>query len=90
MRNLVMADRLKTGVAIDVHAVGEMYQGPNKLLFGTWRLHGFMDDHEYVDAEDETWIQSIGRNAKTGEFYAAFDNRFYQHPNPDWECVFLR
>lgn len=43
---------------------------------------------KWVDAESETWIESIGRHKTNRDLLAACDGRFYG--NPDYECLYLR
>lgn len=85
MPNYSMQEKLKTGEAIDVNAIGSKLPGFEGKV---WKLDGYKDDVDYCDGESEQWMWSIGRNKVTDEFFAAIDTRFVD--NPLFECVWLR
>ena len=77
-----MAVKLGSGEALDVRAIGEEIQP------GVFRLTRFVPGYDYCDAKKETWMMSVGRHNRTGEFFAARDARFDM--DPEYECVWLR
>jgi hypothetical protein len=82
IKNTWMRDALQSGDAIDVRMIG-MEVEP-----GVFRLTEFVPDIEYVDAENEAFIQSIGKDLASGEILASTDGRFYN--NDDYECIYLK
>ena len=82
MRNQWMKKALQSGEAVDVRMVGVEAEP------GVFRLDGFIDGVTYVDAQEEMFIQSIGKDLERGEILAATDSRFYQ--NDDYECIYLK
>ena len=85
MNNERMMEKLKTGEAIDVGAIGEKVPSHTGHV---WMIHNYMEGVDYCDAESEIWIWSIGKNKQDGKYYAASDARFYG--NPLFDCVWLR
>lgn len=81
LRNKSMLKMLRRGEAIDLKDAQQSEQG-------TLLVENFVDGKDYCDSRTERWVQSIGRSKRTGEALAAFDTRFYQHP--DFECIWLR
>lgn len=84
MKNLRMQEKLEEADAVDVNKIGR----PHPDMPGVWILNTFIEDVDYCDAANESWIWSIGRHRVTGEIHASTSNQFYQ--NPDYECLWLR
>jgi hypothetical protein len=78
-----MQSKLASREAIDVMHIGERCEES-----GVYKLHSFIEDVDYCDAEREAWIWSIGKNRETGEIRASTDTRFYE--DPEWQCIWLR
>jgi hypothetical protein len=77
-----MQERLDSGIALDVNVIG------TRLPDGTYLLYGFMDDVDYCDPDTESWVWTIGVHRETGEYRAAFDMRFMDHP--EYKLLWLR
>ena len=86
IKNTWMKNALKNGTAIDVNMVGMKTSDP-----GVYKLTEFTEGVNYVDAETEQFIQSIGKDRDTGEILASLDTRFYQDPEyqDEYECIYL-
>jgi hypothetical protein len=82
IKNTWMRNALRSGDAIDVRMIG------NEVEPGVFRLNEFIPNVDYVDAEDETFIYSIGKDLESGEILASVDTRFYM--NDDYECIYLK
>jgi hypothetical protein len=82
MKNTWMRNALRSGDAIDVRVIGVEVEP------GVFRLNEFIPDVDYVDAEDEVFIYSIGKGLESGEILASVDTRFYM--NEDYECIYLK
>jgi hypothetical protein len=80
--NYAMARKLGTGEAVDVRHLGE------EIEPGIFRLHHFIEDVDYCNAQREVWTWSIGRRKTDDAILAATDVRFYE--NPEFECLWLR
>jgi hypothetical protein len=91
MNNKAMQRKLKTEEAVDVRMIGT-YIPRNEAVFDSnvFELTEFDKDDklDYCDAQTEGWIWSIGKRRSDGKVFAAFDGRYYLHP--DYECVWLR
>ena len=83
MRNLIMQQRVKEGVAIDLRHCDRNADGDYRIP-AAW----FQPDADYCDTRAETWIWSIGKNIETGEILGAVGDRFMAAPG--WDCVWLR
>jgi len=81
IKNTWMKNALRSGNAIDVRMLGVEVEP------GVFRLSEFIPEVQYVDAEDEDFIRSIGKDLESGEILAAIDTRFYN--NEDYECLYL-
>jgi hypothetical protein len=81
IKNTWMRNALRSGDAIDVRMLGVEVEP------GVFRLSEFIPEVQYVDAEDEVFIYSIGKDLESGEILAAVDGRFYN--NEDYECIYL-
>jgi hypothetical protein len=77
-----MQEKLDKKECLDVREIGE------SIGNGLFRLHRFVPDVDYCDAQREDWIWSIGRNLDTGEILASTTTIYYQ--NPRYECLWLR
>jgi hypothetical protein len=82
IKNTWMKNALRSGDAIDVRMIGM------EIEPGVFRLTEFIPDIEYVDAEKEAFIQSVGKDLASGEVLASTDGRFYN--NDDYETLYLR
>lgn len=82
MNNLAMQRAIDDGDALDVQHIG------TEVEPGVFELRSFEDAVDYCDSDNERWIWSIGRELTTGRVLAAYDTRFYQHP--DFTCLWLR
>jgi len=82
IKNTWMKNALRAGDVIDVRMIG------TEVEPGVFRLNEFIPDVDYVDAEDEAFIYSIGKDLESGEILAAVDGRYYN--NDDYECIYLR
>lgn len=81
LKNKRMAEKLRTGEAIDLS------ERP-LTAEGFYKLDNFIQDVDYCDAKTEAWIWSIGISYASGEILAATSSVFYQNPN--FECLWLR
>ena len=83
MKNKSMQRKLQSGAAIDL----SRYRNPKT---DTYELPEgvFQKDKDYCDANEESWIFSIGKNQINGKIVAARDARFYG--NSHWDCLWLR
>jgi hypothetical protein len=86
LRNPELRKRLVSGEVLDVRQMG-VEEEP-----GVFRLNNFVDGHDYADSETEAWIWSIGRHKNTGEIFAAYDGRYYNPNDEDfeYETLFVR
>jgi len=86
VKNNELRKRLLSGEVLDVRELG-VEEEP-----GVFRLNQFVDGHDYADSKTEQWIWSIGRHKNTGEIFAAYDGRYYD-PNDedfDYETLWMR
>lgn len=80
MPNLKMIEKVKSGEAISVHDCereGNFYV-----------LKEFIEDVDYCNVKDESWIWSIGKRLSDGKVLASHGTDFYM--NDKFECLFLR
>lgn len=86
INNPELRKRLISGEVLDVREMG-IEEEP-----GVFRLTNFIKGHDYADSKKEKWIWSIGKHKNTGEIFAAYDNRYYD-PNDkdfDYETLWMR
>lgn len=81
LQNRRMAEKLLKGDAVDLRDC-------DKTTKGYYILDDFIEEKDYCDSKDESWIWSIGISYKSGQILASKSNVFYQ--NLDFECLFLR
>lgn len=86
VQNQELRKRLLSGDVLDVREMG-VEEEP-----GVFRLTHFVDGHDYADSKTEQWIWSIGKHKNTGEIFAAFDGRYYDPNNEDfdYETLWMR
>jgi hypothetical protein len=87
MKNLTMRSRLRRGEALDVSRCGRTRDGDYVLPI---RMHPpkRKDPKDYCDSTLEAWVESIGRNRRTGKVVASLSGKFYKKRG--WECIWLR
>lgn len=83
MSNPAMIESITNGTCIDVTRVGTYDPGEDVYVLAT-----FDYDKDYCEVEKARWVWSIGRRRSDGAVLAAFDSRFYLHP--DYVCLWLR
>ena len=83
MRNRRMAEKLGKSEAITLHDCKRTKDGDYIVPENLWQ-----EGTDYCNAEEESWIWSIGKHMKTGQILAAHSTKFYE--NPEYICLFLR
>ena len=82
MCNKAMERKLNEGECLDISKCSR--EGKYYII----NHNQFIDDVDYCNAKEETWIWSIGRRYSDGIILASHSADLYQ--NPDFECLWLR
>lgn len=80
MNNKAMERKIQNGECIDL----SVYPNDGKHYIIT----RFIEDVDYCDAKNETWMWSVGRRISDNVLIASTTTDLYQ--NPEYECLWLR
>lgn len=85
MSNKAMARKLAAGECLDLSPLARTDDG-DYIVPESWV--GIIEDRDLCNANDETWIWSVGRRRADGVVLASHSSKLYQ--NPSYECLWLR
>ncbi len=85
MDNKSMARKLAAGECLDLSPLERTKEG-DYIIPESWV--SLIEGRDLCNANDETWIWSVGRRLNDGVVLASHSAKLYQ--NPHFECLWLR